>query len=457
MSATDLDTPNSPAASAATTTDVEQLLASATRAQENWKRTTLADRADLLQNLAAILHDHADEYGALITSEMGKPISEAIAEVHKCASACEYYAANGPAALADRPVTTGAARSYVTHEPMGTVLAIMPWNFPFWQVIRFAAPALLAGNAGIVKHAPLVPGCMLAIEAAIIEAGFPRHLLQALIIDEAEVADTVAGIIADPRIAAVTLTGSNRAGAAVAAAAGAAVKKTVLELGGSDPFVVLADAPVAEIVGRHGPAIRSRFLNGGQSCLSAKRFIVEESVAQEFETRLTESVAALQVGDPMDPDTEIGPMARDDLVDQIDRQVRASVAMGARVLTGGIRGPGRFYAPTVLADVGPGMPAFTEETFGPVAAVIRARDADHAAALAADTDFGLGASIWTADVERGLALGSLITSGALFINAVVASDPRMPFGGTKSSGYGRELSIEGIHEFTSARTVWVGA
>ncbi|MGV9711269.1 NAD-dependent succinate-semialdehyde dehydrogenase [Gordonia sp. NPDC003424] len=441
-----------------TTTPMEtdRILTAAQHAQRAWRSVPIEHRAQLLRRLAEVLRDNAGQYGELITREMGKPITEAVAEVRKCAVTCEYYADHGPAALADRHVDTPAAQSYVTHEPVGTVLAIMPWNFPFWQVIRFAAPALLAGNAGVVKHAATVSGCALAIEQAFLTAGFPRNLLRALIVDESVVGSVVDGLIADPRIAAVTLTGSNRAGAAVAASAGRAIKKTVLELGGSDPFIVLDDADIPAIAGPDGPAVRSRFLNGGQSCLSAKRFIVEESVADEFERRLAEAVAALRVGDPMDPATQIGPMARPDLVDGIERQVDESVALGARVLAGGHRGPDGCYAPTLLVDVTPAMPVFTEETFGPVAVVIRARDADHAVALAESSEYGLAASIWTADTQRGLDLGARITSGALFVNAVVASDPRMPFGGTKSSGYGRELSAEGIREFTNTRTVWVG-
>ncbi len=441
--------------------EVDRMLAQAVTAQQVWRTVEVSERARLLRNLAQVLRDRAEAYGELITREMGKPITEAVAEVRKCALACDYYADHGPAVLADRDVVTSARRSYVAQEPMGVVLAVMPWNFPFWQVIRFAAPALLAGNAGIVKHAANVSRSMLAIEEAFLAAEFPPHLLRALIIDESVVANVVDGLLADPRTAAVTLTGSNRAGAAVAAAAGRSTKKVVLELGGSDPFIVLADADIAEIAGPDGPAVRSRFLNGGQSCLAAKRFIVEDSVADEFTDRLTRSVAALRVGDPMDPDTQIGPMARPDLVDGVERQVTESVALGARILTGAVRSrvdgvEGEYFLPTVLSDVTADMPVFTEETFGPVAAVIRARDADHAVELADTTEYGLGASIWTADEARALRLGSRLTSGALFVNAVVASDPRMPFGGTRSSGYGRELASDGLLEFTNTRTIWVG-
>jgi succinate-semialdehyde dehydrogenase/glutarate-semialdehyde dehydrogenase len=395
-----------------------------------------------------------------MTEEMGKPVAEALAEVDKCAWTARFYAEQAPVFLADRVVETPAARSWVSHEPVGPVLAVMPWNFPFWQVVRFAAPALAAGNAALLKHAPSVTGCALAAQEVFREAasavGAPAALFTTLLIDEAEVADATARIIEHPLVAAVTLTGSERAGAAVAAVAARAIKKSVLELGGSDPFVVLDDADVA-LAARM--AVRSRFLNSGQSCLAAKRFIVADSVAEEFSRRFADEVAALRVGDPHDPATQIGPLAREDQVVAVQRQVDESVAAGATVLTGGKRltGDGAFFSPTVLTDVTTDMPVFREETFGPVAAVIRAADDEEAARLADDTAFGLGASVWSADVERALAVGKQITSGALFINAVVASDARLPFGGTRRSGYGRELSEEGIREFTNVRTVWIGA
>jgi succinate-semialdehyde dehydrogenase / glutarate-semialdehyde dehydrogenase len=351
-------------------------------------------------------------------------------------------------------VETAADDSFVTYEPVGVVLAIMPWNFPFWQVTRFAAPALMAGNGGLLKHAPNVSGCALAFEAVLADAGLPDGLFRTLLVDEGAVGETTARLLADPRIAAVTITGSDRAGAQVAAAAGGALKKSVLELGGSDPFLVLADAALPAVAVQ---AARSRFLNAGQSCLAAKRFIVEEPVAEEFEGRFADAVEALAVGHPLDPATRVGPLARADLVDGIDRQVRESVARGVRVLTGGRRigDRGCFYAPTVLADVRPGMPVYDEETFGPVAAVIRVSDEEHAIGVANDTAHGLGASVWTRDVERGLRVARQIQSGAVFVNAVVASDPRLPFGGIKRSGYGRELSAAGIQEFTNLRTYWV--
>jgi len=330
----------------------------------------------------------------------------------------------------------------------------MPWNFPFWHVIRFAAPALMAGNGALLKHSPNASGCALAVETVLRDAGFPGGLFTTLLVDERSVAETTTRLLEDPRVAAVTITGSDRAGAHVAAAAGRAPKKSVLELGGSDPFVVLADADLPAVAEQ---ATRSRFLNGGQSCLAAKRFVVEQPVADEFERLFVEAVTALRVGNPLDPATRVGPLARPDLADGVDRQVRESVARGARVLTGGkrIRGTGCFYAPTVLTGVEPGMPGYDEETFGPVAAVIRVADEAEAIRVANDTAYGLGASVWTGDADRGLRVAREIQSGAVFVNAVVASDPRLPFGGIKRSGYGRELAAAGIREFTNMRTYWI--
>lgn len=439
--------------------EIDRMLTAAVTAQRAWSAVAPAERAARLGALAGLLRAESDRHARLITTEMGKPVSEAAAEIEMCARACDYYLEHGPAALADRQVPASAGQARVRYEPVGAVLAVLPWSFPFWQVVRFAVPALLAGNAGIVKHAANVSRCALAVEELFARAGFPRNLLRSLVVDEAVVDAVVDGLIADPRIAAVTVTGSPRAGAAVAASAGRALKKSVLELGGSDPFVVLADADIAAVTAPNGPAVRSRFGNGGQSCLGAKRFIVEQPVAEQFERRLTASVAGLRLGDPLDPVTEIGPLARADLLDVLDRQIRESVAMGARVLTGGARSsrPGAYYLPTVLAGVTAEMPVFTEETLGPVAAVVRARDADHAVELADDSPYGLGASIWTADPERALRLGGRISSGSLFVNAAASSDPGLPFGGTRASGYGRELSVEGLREFTNVRTVVVGA
>jgi succinate-semialdehyde dehydrogenase / glutarate-semialdehyde dehydrogenase len=439
---------------ALTGAEIDAALAAADQAQQAWRDLSVGERARHLSETARLLRERRDRYATLITQEMGKPIAEARAELDKCALTCDFYAEKAAEFLAPESVETAADDSFAAYEPLGVVLAIMPWNFPFWQVTRFAAPALMAGNGGLLKHSPNVPGCALAFEAVLADAGFPDGLFHTLLVDEAAVAETTAGLLADPRIAAVTITGSDRAGTHVAAAAGRALKKSVLELGGSDPFLVLADADLPAVAEQ---ATRSRFLNSGQSCLAAKRFVVEEPVADEFEDRLVDAVEALVVGNPLDPATQVGPLARADLVDGIDRQVRESVAKGARALTGGRRvgGRGCFYAPTVLAGARPGMPAYDEETFGPVAAVIRVADEADAVRVANDTPYGLGASVWTGDVERGLRVARQVRSGAVFVNAVVASDPRLPFGGIKRSGYGRELAAAGIREFTNLRTWWV--
>jgi succinate-semialdehyde dehydrogenase/glutarate-semialdehyde dehydrogenase len=390
-----------------------------------------------------------------MTAEMGKPIAEARAEVEKSATACDYYADHGPAALAPRDVDTGGQRSWVAHEPLGVVLAVMPWNFPFWQVLRFAAPTLLAGNTAILKHSPNVTGSALAIEQVFREAGLPENVFRSIVVAEEDVPGVSQALIEDDRIAAVSLTGSERAGSAVAAAAGRVIKKSLLELGGSDPFVVLDDADVDAAV---AAAVKSRFINSGQSCLAAKRFVVHQAVADEFSRRFATAVGDLRVGDPTDPATTIGPMARADLLDGLERQVRDSVTAGATVLAGGQRldREGAWFAPTVVTDVTPDMPVMTEETFGPVAAIVTVADDDEAVRVANATRYGLAASVWSRDPERALALGRRITSGALFVNAVVASDPRLPFGGTKRSGYGRELGEAGALEFTNARTYVIG-
>jgi succinate-semialdehyde dehydrogenase / glutarate-semialdehyde dehydrogenase len=434
---------------------IERALAAAHTAQRSWRQISFTERRDLMHGVATSLRSRRTDFALLATTEMGKPLAEAEAEVDKCALTCDYYADNAQRFLADERVETEAEESLVVFEPIGVVLAIMPWNFPFWQVVRFAAPALMAGNGALLKHSPNVSGCALAIERLFLDAGFPAGLFGTLLVSNANTPAVTERLIADPRVAAVTLTGSERAGAAVGAAAGRALKPTVLELGGSDPFVILDDADLAEVAAM---AARSRFLNGGQSCLAAKRFIVDVSIADDFERLFVAAVEALPVGDPTDPATRIGPMARADLLDGIDRQVRKSVAAGARVLLGGtpLDRPGSYYAPTILTDVTTDMPVFTEETFGPVAAVIRARDEEHAVELANDTEYGLGASVWTRDIERALRLGRQIQSGALFVNAVVSSDPRLPFGGTRRSGHGRELGAYGIRAFTNVRTVWVG-
>jgi succinate-semialdehyde dehydrogenase/glutarate-semialdehyde dehydrogenase len=435
---------------------VLDVLAVVHAAQPAWAARPVQERAELVRAVGAQLRKQADELAGLMTAEMGKPIAEARAEVEKSATACDYYADSGPDFLADRPVDTGdVQRSWVGHEPLGVVLAVMPWNFPFWQVLRFAAPTLLAGNTAVLKHSPNVTGCALAIEQVFRDAGLPDDVFRSIVVAEDDVPEVSRALIEDDRIAAVSLTGSERAGAAVAAAAGRAIKKSLLELGGSDPFVVLADADVELAV---AGAVRSRFINSGQSCLAAKRFVVHADVAEEFTRRFAEAVRDLRVGDPRDEATVVGPMARRDLRDALDRQVRESVAAGARVLAGGapLDGPGAFFAPTVVTDVTLDMPVLAEETFGPVAAVVVVADDDEAVAMANATRYGLGASVWSADPEHALAVGRRITSGALFVNAVVASDPRLPFGGTKRSGYGRELGEAGALEFTNARTYVVG-
>jgi succinate-semialdehyde dehydrogenase/glutarate-semialdehyde dehydrogenase len=382
---------------------------------------------------------------------MGKPLAEAVAEVEKCALNCDFYAEKAPLFLADQEVASNAARSAVVFDPLGVVLAIMPWNYPLWQFFRFAAPALAAGNGIILKHAGNVPQCALAIDAILRDAQCPEGLVHVLLVEP----EHVAGMIADDRIAAVTLTGSTEVGAIVAAQAGKALKKQVLELGGSDPFIVLADADL-ELAA--ATAVKARFTNVGQSCINAKRFIVEAAVADRFVDAFAEGVSKLKVGDPLAADTTIGPMARANLRATLHEQVQRSLAAGASLRLGGdvVDGPGFFYQPTILDHVTPDMAAFTEETFGPVAAVIRAADAEDAVTLANQTEFGLGAAIWTQDLARAQRLARRIQAGAVFVNGMVASDPRLPFGGIKRSGYGRELGDFGIREFVNVKTLWVG-
>ena len=434
-----------------TPAQVDEALAQAHAAYQTWRSTSFAERAAAVRGLAATLRDRKAKLARLITTEMGKPITESEAEIEKCAWNCEYYADNGERFLANEAIATNARESYVQFTPLGVVLAIMPWNFPFWQVLRFAAPAMMAGNAAVLKHASNVPGCGLAIEDLFRAGGFPDGILRTVLVPGA----TAEQIIADPRVRAVTLTGSDIAGARVAAAAGHALKKLVLELGGSDPYIVLADA---DLDAAATVAAKARNINAGQSCIAAKRFIVVEDVADAFEARFKAAVEALKIGDPLDPATQIGPMARGDLRDALQNQVQRSVAMGAQVLTGGAprEGKGYYYPPTILTHVTPEMPVFREETFGPVAAVIRARDEDAALALANDTVYGLGSNLWTADMDRARTLARRIEAGAVFINGMVASDPRLPFGGVKRSGYGRELSAFGIREFVNIQTVWIG-
>jgi succinate-semialdehyde dehydrogenase/glutarate-semialdehyde dehydrogenase len=435
--------------------EIDAALASAHAAYLVWSARPLGERTDLLRSVGKLLTERREEYAALITAEMGKPLAEARAEVDKCAWNCDVVADAAAGWLADHEVASAAARSWLSYEPLGVVFAVMPWNYPFWQVLRFACAALVAGNAGVLKHSPNVTGCAVAIERLFADAGGPAGLFAALVLADEQLVEATPRIIGDLRVAAVTLTGSERAGEAVGSAAGRFLKKSVLELGGSDPFVVLDDA---DLSAASDAAVKSRFGNAGQSCIAAKRFIVADAVADEFLGLFVESVGLLQVGDPTAPGTTVGPMARADLRDGVHRQVESAVREGATLVCGGhsIEGAGNFYAPTVLDHVEPRMTTFDEETFGPVASVIRARDDDHAVALANDTEYGLAASVWSRS-ERGLAVGRRIRSGALFVNAMVASDPRLPFGGIGRSGYGRELSAEGTREFTNVRTVYVGA
>ncbi len=430
--------------------EVAERLAAAERAFAAWRKVPFAERGRLMRSAADRLREHRADYARLMTDEMGKPISASEAEVDKCAWVCDFYAEHAEGFLATEPAATDASRSCVRYDPLGPVLAIMPWNFPFWQVFRFAAPSLMAGNVGVLKHASNVPGTALAIEEVFREAGFPEGVFTTLLVSS----DRATELIGHPVIRAVTLTGSDRAGREVAAAAGRHLKKSVLELGGSDPFIILADADPAATARE---AARARTINSGQSCIAAKRFLVDEKIADRFEEEFVARMAELKVGDPLDRANEVGPLARADLLDALDDQVKRSVEAGAQLRTGGHRLPGKgwYYAPTVLTGVRPGMAAFDEETFGPVAAVTRADGRDEAIELANRSQFGLGASIWTADPVLAEALTSEIEAGCVFVNGIVKSDPRLPFGGIKSSGYGRELSEVGIREFVNIKTVWV--
>jgi len=436
---------------ASTPQQVEQALHSAETAYRTWRRASFAERGVSMRQAAAYLRQHQTRLATTITAEMGKPIVEAEAEVEKCAWNCEFFADNAAHFLADAPRASSATESYVQFTPLGTVLAIMPWNFPLWQLFRFAAPALMAGNTAILKHASNVPQCAMAIEEVFRASGFPDGVFHTLLLP----GSAANALINDRRIAAVTLTGSDEAGRRVGEAAGRAIKKAVLELGGSDPFIVLADADL-EMAAETG--VRARFQNAGQSCIAAKRFIVEAAVFDEFQDRFVAAVRGLRVGDPMQRATQVGPLARNDLRDTVAEQVRASVSRGARVCTGGAgrAGRGYFFEPTVLTDVTPEMPASCEEVFGPVAALIRASTADEALALANQSPYGLGANLWTADLERARRMARDIEAGQVFINGMVGSDPRLPFGGVKLSGYGRELAEFGIREFTNIQTVWIG-
>ena len=429
---------------------IEQTLAQTAAVTPGWAATPIAQRCTLMRRAAQMLRDNVDRFGGLITQEMGKLLKDAKAEVEKCATVCDYYAEHGASFLQDEVIASDAGKSYVAYLPIGTVLAVMPWNYPFWQVFRFAAPALVAGNTGLLKHASNVPQCALAIEEVFSRAGFPAGVFRSLMIR----ASQVSNVIADKRVHAVTLTGSEPAGKQVASTAGENLKKSVLELGGSDAFIVLEDADMDLTV---SSAITSRYLNSGQSCIAAKRFIVVDAIAEDFVARFKAGVEALKAGDPTDPATTLGPMARVDLRNDLHQQVKDSIDAGAVAVTGcaPIPGPGAFYQASILDRVEPGMRAYSEELFGPVAIVIRARDENDALRIANESEFGLGGSVWTRNSERGERIARQVQSGCTFVNGFVKSDARLPFGGIKRSGYGRELSHHGIHEFVNAKTIWI--
>jgi succinate-semialdehyde dehydrogenase / glutarate-semialdehyde dehydrogenase len=435
----------------ATPEELAGALAAAARAFESWRRTSFAERASVLRRAGELLRERRSELARLMALEMGKPVAQGRGEAEKCAWVCDHYAEHAERLLAPEAVATDASKSYVAFEPLGPVLAVMPWNFPFWQVFRFAAPALMAGNVGLLKHASNVSGCALAIEGILHAAGVPRDAFRALLVPSSK----VGSLVEAPEVSAVTLTGSTPAGRSVAAKAGACLKKTVLELGGSDPYVILEDADLEKAAETCAAA---RLVNGGQSCIAAKRFVVVEPVRARFEELLVERIRARRVGDPLQDGVDVGPQARRDLRDDLHRQVEASVAKGARVVLGCTvpEGPGAFYPPGVLSGVVPGMPAFDEELFGPVAAVVAAQDEKDAIRLANHTVFGLGAAVFTRDLERGERIARHeLAAGSCFVNAFVKSDPRLPFGGIRESGYGRELGIFGIREFVNVKTVYV--
>lgn len=430
--------------------EIETKIQLAVSAFRQERRTPFAERSRRMLKAAEILEREKENFGRLMTLEMGKPYKAAVAEAAKCVTACRYYAENAEKFLADEVVDTGAKKSFIRYLPIGPILAVMPWNFPFWQVIRFAAPALMAGNVGLLKHASNVPQCALAIEGLFKDAGFPAGAFQALLIGSAQV-DAVLG---DPRVVAATLTGSEQAGIQVGVGAAKRIKKVVLELGGSDPFIVM---PSANLDAAVETAVQARVQNNGQSCIAAKRFIVAEPIADEFQGRFVARMQSLKIGDPMDDKTELGPLATADAVKDLDADVQKTVQMGARVLTGGhpVNGSGNFYAPTVLTNVPKGSPAYAEELFGPVASIFRVNGQDEAICLANDVRFGLGSSVWTNDNGEQERFVNELDAGMVFVNKMVASDPRIPFGGVKASGHGRELGLVGIREFVNAKTVWI--
>jgi succinate-semialdehyde dehydrogenase/glutarate-semialdehyde dehydrogenase len=429
---------------------IDEKLGLAARAFRRYWKTPFSDRAKKMVRAAEILEEEKEEFARLMTSEMGKTFTAAVAEAEKCAWVCRYYAENAERFLSDEVAETGAARSYVRYQPLGPVLAVMPWNFPFWQVFRHVAPGLMAGNVILLKHASNVPQCALAIEDVVLRAGFPEGTFQTLLIGSGK----VQAVIDDAKVRGVTLTGSEGAGRQVGSEAGENIKKTVLELGGSDPFIVMPSADLEEAV---NTAVTARTLNNGQSCINAKRIIVHGEIADEFERRYVEAMQALKVGDPMDEETDMGPLAMPQILEDVDEQVKKSVEAGAKILTGGkpMDAEGNFYPPTVITDIPEDSPAYKEEIFGPVASLFRARDIDEAVRIANDTSFGLGASAWTNDPEEQETFINEIEAGQVFINSMVASDPRMPFGGVKASGYGRELSVYGLREFVNVKAVWI--
>jgi len=433
-----------------TASEVKAIIASVQHEWRNWKEIPIEQRSDFFRQVAKLLREKQEIYARLITDEMGKIIRESLAEILKCANVCDYYADHAKELLNDIVIPSDASRSFVTFQPLGVILAVMPWNFPFWQVFRFAAPSLMAGNAAILKHASNVPGCALAIEAIFRDAGLPKNLFRTLLIPSKD----VNMVITDPVIKAVTLTGSEAAGSEVAMLAGQNIKKTVLELGGSDPFIILEDADMEKAV---STAITARMINQGQSCIAAKRFIVVEKRITEFENRTRLVMESFRMGNPLDLQTDIGPLARKDIVAEIDRQVKKTITAGARLVLGGntANRVGCYYQPTILSEVKPGMTAYQEETFGPVISIIRVKDEDEAIAVANDSEFGLGGSVWTENTKRGETVARRIETGAVFVNGLVKSDPRLPFGGIKKSGYGRELGEFGIREFVNIKTIWI--
>src|SRR5881394_896539 len=433
-----------------TDSEIESALGRAVSAFEKYRASSFAERAVKLRHAAEMLEKDREHLARIITNEMGKLLRGSIDEIEKCARGCRFYAEHGEKFLSEQIVSSDARRSHVRYDPLGAVLAIMPWNFPFWQVFRFAAPALMAGNVGLLKHASNVPQCALAIEQIFRDAGFDPGVFQSLLIEN----EAVEKIIRDPRVKAVTLTGSERAGSAVASIAGRELKKSVLELGGSDPFIVMPSAKLEDAV---STGVKSRMVNSGQSCIAAKRFIIADAIYEKYVAQFVEKMKSLKSGDPMAEMTEIAPLSSENILRGVDEQVQKSVAAGAKILCGGKRvaGTGYFYEPTVLTEIPKNAPAYREEVFGPVALFFRVRDREEAVAVANDSNFGLGASVWTNDAAEQEFFSRELESGMVFVNAMVASDPRVPFGGIKRSGYGRELGAEGIREFTNVKTVWI--